>query len=84
MKPLIEQLPRHYQTSQQDAELQRALTVLLTQVQADLDFTMKQLIPSTASGWGGLRYPVPGRSGRGPAEEPGAGQAPGHGHNHGA
>ena len=52
MKPLIEQLPRHYQTSQQDAELQRALTALLTQVQADLDFTMKQLIPSTASGWG--------------------------------
>ena len=50
MKPLIEQLPRHYQTSQQDAELQRALTVLLTQVQADLDFTLKQLIPSTASG----------------------------------
>ena len=40
MKPLIEQLPRHYQTSQQDAELQRALTVLLTQVQADLDLSL--------------------------------------------
>lgn len=52
MKPLIEQLPRHYQRSPQDAELQRALTVLLQQVQADLDFTLAQLIPSTASGWG--------------------------------
>ena len=52
MKPLIEQLPRHYQVSPQDAELQRALTALLQQVQADLDFTLAQLIPSTASGWG--------------------------------
>ena len=52
MKSLIAQLPRHYQTSPQDTELQRALTTLLAQVQTDLDFTLKQLIPSTASGWG--------------------------------
>lgn len=52
MKPLIEQLPRHYQASPQDTELQRALTALLEQVQADLDFTLEQLIPSTAGGWG--------------------------------
>lgn len=52
MKQLIEQLPRHYQTSPQDTELQRALTALLAQAQTDLDFTLKQLIPSTASGWG--------------------------------
>lgn len=52
MTPLIQQLPRHYQSSPQDAELQRVLTELLAQVQADLEFTLAQLIPSTASGWG--------------------------------
>lgn len=52
MKPLIEQLPRHYQRSPQDAELQRALTLLLEQTEGDLNVTLAQLFPSTASGWG--------------------------------
>lgn len=52
MRPLVEELPRHYQRSPQDAELQRAMGALLDQAAADLDFTLKQLFPSTASGWG--------------------------------
>lgn len=49
---LITQLPRHYQNSSQDAELQRVLGVLADQLQADRDLTLEQLYPSTASGWG--------------------------------
>ena len=52
MTPFIEQLPRHYRISPQDAELQRVLTALAERTRADLDFTLAQLIPSTASGWG--------------------------------
>lgn len=52
MTPFIEQLPRHYRISTQDAELQRVLTALAERTRADLDFTLAQLIPSTASGWG--------------------------------
>lgn len=52
MTPFIEQLPRHYQISPQDAELQRALQTIAQQAQVDLNFTLAQLIPSTASGWG--------------------------------
>ena len=35
MKPLIEELPRHYQRSAPDAELQRVLSLLVEQAQAD-------------------------------------------------
>ena len=52
MRTLIEELPRHYQRSPQDTELQRVLTALAEQTRVDLDFTLAQLIPSTASGWG--------------------------------
>lgn len=52
MRPLIDELPRHYRRSEQDTELQRVLGLLADQTQADLDFTLEQLIPSTASGWG--------------------------------
>ena len=52
MRPLIEELPRHYQRSPQDTELQRALGTVLDRARADLELTMEQLIPSTASGWG--------------------------------
>ena len=49
MRPLIEELPRHYQRSPQDTELQRALGTVLDRARADLELTMEQLIPSTAS-----------------------------------
>lgn len=52
MKPLIEDLPQHYQRSPQDAELQRVLHNLVERVEQDLEFTLAQLIPSTASWWG--------------------------------
>ena len=40
MKPLIEELPRHYQRSAPDAELQRVLSLLVEQAQADEEFTL--------------------------------------------
>lgn len=49
---LITQLPRHYQRSPQDAELQRVLGLLTDQLRADKELTLRQLFPSTASGWG--------------------------------
>lgn len=49
---LIEQLPAHYQRSPQDAELQRVLGLLASQLQEDKELTLEQLYPSTASGWG--------------------------------
>lgn len=52
MRPLIEELPRHYQRSPQDAELQRVLERMAARAEADKDFTLEQLFPSTASGWG--------------------------------
>ncbi|WP_417044757.1 putative phage tail protein [Dysosmobacter sp.] len=52
MRPLIQELPRHYGRSPRDGELQRALTLLLEQTEGDLNFTLKQLFPSTTSGWG--------------------------------
>lgn len=52
MKPLIEELPQHYQDSPPDAEIQRVLSLLVNQAERDLDFTLEQLFPSTASGWG--------------------------------
>lgn len=52
MTPLILLLPKHYQRSPQDAELQRAYTVLLTQAEDDLNDTLEQLFPSTVHGWG--------------------------------
>ena len=52
MTPLIEQLPAHYQRSPQDAELQRVLGLLASQLQEDKELTLEQLCPSTASGWG--------------------------------
>ena len=52
MTELIRELPRHYGRSPQDAELQRVLGLLADQLQADKELTLRQLHPSTASGWG--------------------------------
>lgn len=52
MKPFIQELPRHYGRSPQDAELQRVLERMAARAEADKDFTLEQLFPSTASGWG--------------------------------
>lgn len=52
MKPFIQELPRHYGRSPQDAELQRVLENMAARAEADKDFTLEQLFPSTASGWG--------------------------------
>lgn len=52
MRPLIQELPEHYRTSPQDAELQRVLSLLAEQAEAGMTFTLDQLFPSTASGWG--------------------------------
>ncbi|WP_317380690.1 putative phage tail protein [uncultured Intestinimonas sp.] len=52
MTELIRELPAHYAHSPQDAELQRALGLLVDQLQADKARTLRQLHPSTASGWG--------------------------------
>lgn len=52
MTPFIQELPRHYRRSPQDAELQRVLERMATQAEADKDFALEQLFPSTASGWG--------------------------------
>ena len=52
MTSLIEQLPDHYQRSPQDAELQRVLGLLASQLQEDKELTLEQLYPSNASGWG--------------------------------
>ena len=52
MKPFIQELPRHYGRSPQDTELQRVLELMVAQAEADKDFTLEQLFPSTASGWG--------------------------------
>lgn len=84
MKPLIQELPEHYQVSSQDAELQRVLTLLAEDAEAALDFTLDQLFPSTASGWGlalwedGLRHPPGGGADRGPAPGEGAGEGQRH------
>lgn len=52
MTPFIQELPRHYQRSPQDAELQRVLEHMSVQAEIDKDFSLEQLFPSTASGWG--------------------------------
>lgn len=52
MIELIRELPGHYGRSPQDAELQRVLGLLADQLQADKELTLRQLHPSTASGWG--------------------------------
>lgn len=52
MTELIQQLPRHYQQSPQDAELQRALSIPARQAERDVEATLRQLFPSTAGGWG--------------------------------
>jgi len=52
MTPFIRELPRHYRRSPQDAELQRVLENMAARAEADKDFTLEQLFPSTASGWG--------------------------------
>ena len=52
MKHFIEELPRHYGRSPQDAELQRVLERMAARAERDLDFTLAQLFPSAASGWG--------------------------------
>lgn len=52
MKPLILELPDHYQRSPQDAELQRVYTELLQETEEDLNDTLEQLFPSTVHGWG--------------------------------
>lgn len=52
MTELIRELPSHYGRSPQDAELQRVLGLLVDHLQADKELTLRQLYPSTASGWG--------------------------------
>lgn len=52
MTELIRMLPAHYRDSPQDAELQRVLSLLADRLRADRDLTLRQLYPSTASGWG--------------------------------
>lgn len=52
MIPFIQELPRHYGRSPQDAEIQRILERMAVQAEADKDLTLEQLFPSTASGWG--------------------------------
>lgn len=52
MRHFIDEMPRHYGRSPQDTELQRVLERMAARAEADLDFTLEQLFPSTASGWG--------------------------------
>ena len=52
MISLMDELPRHYRRSPQDAELQRVLGLLMEQLRVDKELTLRQLCPSTASGWG--------------------------------
>lgn len=52
MTELIRMLPTHYRDSPQDAELQRVLSLLADRLRADRDLTLRQLHPSTTSGWG--------------------------------
>jgi len=52
MMPFIQELPRHYRRSPQDAELQRVLENMAARAEADKAFTLAQLFPSTASSWG--------------------------------
>ena len=52
MTVLIRQLPQHYQRSPQDAEIQRALSLPARQAGRDVEETFRQLLPSTAGGWG--------------------------------
>lgn len=52
MKSFIQELPRHYGRSPQDGELQRVLEHMAARAEADRDFTLEQLFPSTASSWG--------------------------------
>ncbi len=52
MTPVEQLLPALYRTTPQDAELQRVLFRLLEEAERDRDFTLEQLFPSTASGWG--------------------------------
>ena len=44
MRPLIQELPEHYRTSPQDAELQRVLSLLAEQAEAGMAFTLDQQI----------------------------------------
>lgn len=53
MKPLIEELPRHYQRSAPDAELQRVLSLLVEQAQADEEFTLRSCSPAPPAGGAG-------------------------------
>ena len=52
MRSFILELPRHYQRSPQDAALQKALEDTLARAEEDVDLTLAQMFPSTASGWG--------------------------------
>lgn len=52
MRHFIDELPRHYGRSPQDAELQRVLENMAARAEADKEFALAQLFPSTASGWG--------------------------------
>lgn len=52
MRPLEQMLPELYRSTPQDRELQRVLMELVAGAERDKDFTLKQLFPSTASGWG--------------------------------
>lgn len=52
MTPTELLLPELYRRTPEDAELQRVLAWMMARVEQDKDFTLEQLFPSTASGWG--------------------------------
>lgn len=52
MRHFIQELPRHYGRSPQDTEIQRVLELMTARAETDMDFTLDQLFPSTASEWG--------------------------------
>ena len=52
MTPIEGLLPALYHTTPQDRELHRVLLAMVARAEEDKDFTIAQLFPSTASGWG--------------------------------
>lgn len=63
MTPTELLLPELYRRTPEDAELQRVLAWMMARVEQDKDFTLEQLFPSTATGWGlELWEPGPGAS----------------------
>ena len=49
---LMAMLPEHYGTPTEFVELQRVLGLMVNAAAGDTDLTLRQLFPTTASGWG--------------------------------